>query len=223
MNRNFCPFSSIFISASLTQILGIPDFYCNLSWHHRNSSHVSCRVSMTMLYLCSDCYKGFNLSSCNKDMGEGVLFLLYLLTIPHWKCQYNDAVDTMKYQIDLTCKRSRRDTEKLLKWLKTNCKPGKRCFYQGKKKTFRPTFRLHMFFKLTILYHMDVLHHCYSGGQMSIPVICLWGFCPVMLFFIGGKCPGGLMSVHLDTYCKPLYFHMFFISWFVIWDFFVEI
>ena len=37
-----------------------------------------------------------------------------------------------------------------------------------------------MLFKL-----VDVLYHFYSGGgvQMSTPVICLWGFCPVMQFF----------------------------------------
>ena len=48
----FCPFSSIFISASPTPILGIPDFHCNLSRHHTNSSHVSCRVNTVMPPTC---------------------------------------------------------------------------------------------------------------------------------------------------------------------------
>ena len=44
MNRNFCIFSSIFISACPPPILGIPDFHCQFSWHYRNSRHVSSRV-----------------------------------------------------------------------------------------------------------------------------------------------------------------------------------
>ena len=45
----FAFFHRFFILASPSPILVFPDFHCYLSRHHRNSSHVSCRVVLSLV------------------------------------------------------------------------------------------------------------------------------------------------------------------------------